>query len=102
MKPIAWEQIEALLYRVQKPGRYVGGEYNAVHKAWDGADFRICLVFPDVYDLGMSNFALAILYDLLNAQPDLLAERAYLPAPDMIDQMRQADMPLYALECLTV
>ncbi len=103
-QPIPWEAIEALLHRVQKPGRYVGGEYNAVassvaiHKPWDATDTHICLAFPDIYDLGMSNFALAILYDLLNAQPDVLAERAYLPAPDMIAQMREAGMPLYALE----
>ncbi|HOU13783.1 MAG TPA: TIGR03960 family B12-binding radical SAM protein [Anaerolineae bacterium] len=96
--PIPWEAIEALLHRVQKPGRYVGGEYNAVHKTWDATDTHICLAFPDIYDLGMSNFALAILYDLLNAQPNVVAERAYLPAPDMIAQMRDAGMSLYTLE----
>jgi len=109
-QPIAWEAIEALLHRVQKPGRYVGGEVNAavsavarngnvaIHKSWETTDIHICLAFPDVYDLGMSNFALAILYDLLNAQSGVLAERTYLPAPDMIAQMRGAGMPLYALE----
>jgi radical SAM family uncharacterized protein len=96
--PIPWEAIEALLHRVQKPGRYVGGEYNAVHKLWETTGTHICLAFPDIYDLGMSNFALAIFYELLNAQPDVLAERTYLPAPDMIAQMRDAGMPLYALE----
>lgn len=97
-QPIPWEAIEALLHRVQKPGRYVGGEYNAIHKPWDATGVHVCLAFPDIYDLGMSNFALAIFYSLLNAQPDVLAERAYLPAPDMIAQMREAAMPLYALE----
>jgi len=96
--PFTWEQIEALLHRVQKPGRYVGGEYNAIHKPWNAADLRVCLCFPDLYELGMSNFALAIFYDLLNARPDILAERAYLPAPDMIDAMRAANLPLYSLE----
>ncbi|MBN2390816.1 MAG: TIGR03960 family B12-binding radical SAM protein [Anaerolineae bacterium] len=95
---IPWETIEALLHRVQKPGRYVGGEFNAIHKPWETADIHVCLAFPDIYDLGMSNFALAIFYDLLNAQPDILAERTYLPAPDMIAQMRGVGMPLYALE----
>ncbi|MGC9358347.1 MAG: hypothetical protein ACP5GX_10775, partial [Anaerolineae bacterium] len=66
MNPIPWERIEALLHRVRKPGRYVGGEYNAVHKPWEQTDLHVCLAFPDLYDLGMSNFALAILYDLLN------------------------------------
>ena len=96
--PIAWEDIEALLHRVQKPGRYVGGEVNAIHKPWETTNTRVCLAFPDIYDLGMSNFALAIFYELLNARPDVLAERTYLPAPDMIAQMCQARLPLYALE----
>ncbi len=96
--PISWEAIEALLHRVQKPGRYVGGEVNAIRKSWETTGAHICLAFPDIYDLGMSNFALAIFYELLNARPDVLAERTYLPAPDMIAQMRQAAMPLYTLE----
>ncbi|MBN1246866.1 MAG: TIGR03960 family B12-binding radical SAM protein, partial [Anaerolineae bacterium] len=96
--PIPWERIEALLHLVQKPGRYVGGEYNTVNTPWDAADLRTCLAFPDVYDIGMSNFALMILYDLLNRHPGTLAHRTYLPAPDMIAQMRGADLPLYALE----
>ncbi|MEJ5312143.1 MAG: TIGR03960 family B12-binding radical SAM protein [Anaerolineae bacterium] len=98
IQPIPWEAIEALLHRVQKPGRYVGGEYNAIHKPWETTALHMCLAFPDIYDLGMSNFALAIFYELLNARPEVLAERAYLPAPDMIAQMRQASLPLYTLE----
>jgi len=98
MKPIPWNRIEAILHRVRRPGRYVGGEYNAVHKSWDATDVHVCLAFPDVYDLGMSNFALAILYDILNRQPGVLAERAYLPAPDMIAEIEAAEIPLYALE----
>ncbi len=96
--PILWERIEALLHQVQKPGRYVGGEYNAVDTPWDAADFHVCLAFPDIYDIGMSNFALMILYDLLNRHPGVLAHRTYLPAPDMVAQMRQDRLPLYALE----
>lgn len=96
--PLDWEAIEALLHRVQKPGRYVGGEYNAVRKPWDSVDLRVCLAFPDTYELGMSNFALALFYDLLNQRPDMLAERAYLPAPDMLAEMRRAGLPLYTLE----
>ncbi|MDY0019509.1 MAG: TIGR03960 family B12-binding radical SAM protein [Anaerolineae bacterium] len=96
--PLAWGQIEALLHRVRKPGRYVGGEYNAIHKSWEQTDLHICLAFPDLYELGMSNFALALLYDRLNQQPELLAERTYLPAPDMNAQMRAAGLPLYTLE----
>ena len=98
MQPIPWKRIEAVLHRVRRPGRYVGGEVNAVHKPWDATDVHVCLAFPDVYDLGMSNFALALLYDILNRQPGVLAERAYLPAPDMIAEMETAEIPLYALE----
>jgi len=96
--PISWEAIEACLHRVKKPGRYVGGEYNAVHKPWDETALHVCLAFPDIYELGMSNFALEILYDVLNRQPSILAERAYLPAPDMNAQLRAAGLPLYTLE----
>lgn len=96
--PLPWERIEALLHRVNKPGRYVGGEFNAVHKPWDATELHVCLAFPDLYDLGMSNYALRILYDRLNRRPEMLAERAYLPAPDMIAEMRAAALPLYTLE----
>lgn len=97
-EPITWERIEALLHRVQKPGRYVGGEYNTVHKDWTDTAVHVCLAFPDLYDLGMSNFALTILYAGLNQTSDTLAERTYLPAPDMIEQLRGAGIPLYSLE----
>jgi len=91
-------QLERILPTVQKPGRYVGGEYNAVVKDWHATPTRVCLAFPDVYDLGMSNLGLAILYDVLNALPDVLAERAYLPWVDMLAAMRVAHLPLYSLE----
>ena len=70
------EQIEAglerILLKVQKPGRYVGGELNTVIKDWDRIDTRIALVFPDIYDIGISNLGLQILYDLVNQRPDAL------------------------------
>jgi radical SAM family uncharacterized protein len=91
-------QLEALLPTVEKPGRYTGGELNQVVKDWDGTSLRILLAFPDIYDLGMSNLGLAILYDLLNRQPDILAERAYSPWPDMEAAMRTGGLPLYSLE----
>ncbi len=68
--------LDRVLPFVQKPARYTGGEYNSVVKAWDATPYRLALVFPDVYDLGMSNLGLAILYDVVNRQPDMLAERA--------------------------
>jgi len=91
-------RLESFLPSVRKPGRYVGGEYNSIVKDWADIPTRVCLAFPDIYDLGMSNLGLAILYDLLNALPDVLAERAYLPWVDMIAAMREAGVPLYSLE----
>ncbi len=95
---VEWERLERLLPSVRKPGRYVGGEYNAIVKDWEAAAVRVCLAFPDIYDLGMSNLGLAILYDILNGLPEVLAERAYLPWVDMIAALRRAHIPLYSLE----
>jgi radical SAM family uncharacterized protein len=92
------DRLERILPGVRKPGRYVGGEYNAIVEDWDATPTRICLAFPDIYDLGMSNLGLAILYDILNASPDTLAERAYMPWVDMLAAMREASIPLYSLE----
>ncbi len=90
--------LDRILPTVQKPGRYTGGEYNSVVKDWDTIDVKVALAFPDVYDLGMSNLGLAILYDILNKETDVLAERVYVPWPDMEAAMRQAGLPLYSLE----
>jgi radical SAM family uncharacterized protein len=92
------ERLERILPTVRKPGRYVGGEYNSVVKDWDAISTRVCLAFPDIYDLGMSNLGLMILYRALNELPEVLAERAYLPWVDMIAAMRKAVIPLYSLE----
>jgi radical SAM family uncharacterized protein len=90
--------LDRVLPFVQKPARYTGGEYNSIVKPWDGAAYRLALVFPDVYDLGMSNLGLAILYDIVNQQPDMLAERGYTPWVDMLAAMRREGLPLYSLE----
>ncbi|HEY5670699.1 MAG TPA: TIGR03960 family B12-binding radical SAM protein [Anaerolineales bacterium] len=91
-------QLEAILPNVQKPGRYTGGELNQVLKEWDSVQTRLALVFPDIYDIGMSNLGLAILYDLINQRSDALAERAYNPWSDMESALRHAAIPLYSLE----
>ncbi len=91
-------KLERILPRVQKPARYVGGELNQVDKPWEGVETHIALVFPDIYDIGMSNLGLAILYELINDRPDVLAERSYLPWVDMESAMRLAGIPLYSLE----
>jgi radical SAM family uncharacterized protein len=90
--------LDRILPDVQKPGRYTGGEYNSIVKDWDTIDVKVALAFPDVYDLGMSNLGLAILYDILNQEKDMLAERVYVPWPDMEAAMRQAGLPIYSLE----
>lgn len=99
---IAPERISLLLERilpgVQKPGRYTGGELNQVVKTWDQIQTHVALVFPDLYEIGMSNLGMAILYDLINQRPDAWAERSYSPWTDMEAAMRQAGIPLYSLE----
>ena len=91
-------RLDRILLKVQKPGRYVGGELNQVVKAWDSVSTRIALIFPDIYDLGLPNLGLAILYDEINRRSDALAERAYSPWADMEEEMRSAGIPLYGLE----
>src|SRR4030067_2002985 len=96
------EQIESkldrILLRVQKPGRYVGGELNSIAKDWDSVRTRVAFVFPDIYDIGVSNVGLKILYDQVNQRDDALAERAYAPWLDMEALMREHAIPLYTLE----
>jgi radical SAM family uncharacterized protein len=92
------QALDRVLPYVQKPARYTGGEYNSIVKDWDAIAYRLALVFPDLYDLGMSNLGLAVLYDVVNGQPDMLAERAYVPWVDMIEEMRRTNIPLYSLE----
>jgi radical SAM family uncharacterized protein len=87
-----------ILPRVSKPGRYTGGEYNQVVKRWDEIEYKVAFAFPDIYDLGMSNLGLMILYDIVNKHENLLAERVYSPWVDMEEIMRDAGMPLYSLE----
>jgi radical SAM family uncharacterized protein len=96
------EQIEAkldrILLKVQKPGRYVGGELNITVKDWDQVATKVAFVFPEIYDIGVSNVGLKILYDQVNQREDALAERAYAPWLDMEALMREHGIPLYALE----
>lgn len=95
---VSSERLERILPTVEKPGRYAGGEFNAVVKDWATASVKLALCYPDVYEIGMSNLGLAILYDLVNRRPDALAERAYTPWPDMAAALRRAGLPLYSLE----
>ncbi len=76
----------------------MGGELNITVKDWDAIQTRVALVFPDIYDIGVSNVGLKILYDQINQREDALAERAYVPWPDMEALMRSNGIPLYGLE----
>ena len=91
-------RIDKILLKVQKPGRYVGGEMNQIVKAWESVATHVAVIFPDLYDLGLPNLGLAILYDEINHRKDALAERAYSPWIDMEVEMRNAGIPLYGLE----
>jgi len=92
------ELLDRILPAVTKPARYTGGEWNSVAKEWDACDVRWALAFPEIYDIGMSNLGLAILYDILNRQPQVLAERVFCPWIDMEQAMRAAGLPLFSLE----
>ena len=91
-------KLDRILLKVQKPGRYVGGELNSTLKDWDELKTKVALVFPDIYDIGISNVGLKILYDQINQRDDALAERAYAPWVDMEALMREHGIPLYTLE----
>ena len=92
------KRIDRYLLSVEKPGRYVGGEFNSVRKDWGTTPTRVALSFPDTYEIGTPNLGLATFYDLLNARSDMLAERVYLPWVDMISVMRENSIPLFSLE----
>ena len=86
------------LMHIQKPARYIGGEWNSVVKDHDSVDVKVALAFPDVYEVAMSHLGLKIIYSVLNARDDTLAERVYAPWVDMEALMREKHIPLYTLE----
>ena len=92
------EPLERLLLRVQKPARYVGGEFNEVVKDLSDVKLRMAFCFPDIYEIGMSNLGMQILYGAINAEPDIWCERVFAPWGDMAQEMRAHGVPLYALE----
>lgn len=91
-------KLDTILSRVSKPARYAGGEWNSVRKDWGRARARLVLAYPDVYEVGMSNFGLSILYDVVNRRSDFLAERVYAPWVDMEAELRREGLPLFSLE----
>ena len=91
---------DALLH-INRPARYIGGEAGSIHKDIDQVDIRFALAFPDTYEIGMSHLGSAILYQALNSQPWIAAERCYAPWPDMADEMQAQNISLVALESQT-
>ncbi len=96
--PRYWEALEPLLDRVRKPAQYVGGEHNQVVTAWEQADTRWLVCYPDTYEVGQPNQGIQILYEVLNERATTLAERAYAPWVDLEELMREAAIPAFTLE----
>ena len=92
------KNISSVLKSVNKPGRYIGGEYNRVMKSKDEVKCRFAFCFPDTYEIGMSNLGVRILYDVLNRDKDIWCERVYAPWEDMKAKMEEYDIPLSAVE----
>ena len=97
-EPLAGPVVERILNRVRKPGRYAGGEWNSVQKDWAETALKWCFAYPDLYEIGMSNLGLRILYEVLNDRSDRLAERCFAPDTDFEAELRSAGVGLWSLE----
>lgn len=95
------DRIEELFMSVQKPVRYMGGEFNSVMKNPDEVDVRFAFLFPDTYEVGMSHLGMKILYHTINRRPDAWCERVFSPWVDMADLMRERGIELFSLESRT-
>jgi radical SAM family uncharacterized protein len=93
-----FSKLENLLPRVSKPVQYVGGELNATVKDWDSTTVRWALMYPDAYEVGLPNQGVMILYEVLNEQPDVLAERTYAVWPDLEALMREHGVPQFTVD----
>jgi radical SAM family uncharacterized protein len=89
---------DEILRSVEKPSRYIGNEWNSIHKDLNDIDIRFAFCFPDVYEVGMSHLGMKILYHLLNERQDTYCERVFAPWIDMDAKMREHGIPLFALE----
>jgi radical SAM family uncharacterized protein len=96
--PLPSLTVQRLLGRVRKPGRYSGGEWNSIRKDWSETALKWCFTYPDLYEIGMSNLGLRILYEVLNDRPEWLAERCFAPDVDLQAELRAAKVPLWSLE----
>jgi Radical SAM proteins, N-terminal len=99
----AWEELKkiipySILRKITKPGQYLGNERGAVHPAWDAAEVKMVLAYPDLYSIGMSNTGHVVLYSCINDTDRLLCDRAYLPGPDMQEALESLKKPVFAVE----
>ena len=92
-----WPEVEPLLSRVERPARYLNHEWGCAAPVAED-DFAFCMIYPDTYELGQANQAVRILVNAVNAMGGMGAERAFLPAVDMADLMREKGVPLFSLE----
>ncbi len=100
-QPIDRQYLEQqILTRVNKPARYLGMEYGAYRKPIGQAKVTMAMIFPDIYEIGVSNYGHKLLYSLVNNHPDYLCDRAYAPAKDMRETLAEENIPLYGLESL--
>src|SRR5262245_42336503 len=99
--PLKEALVRRVFPRVQNPISYVGGELNLVRKDYRDVAGRLCLAFPDLYSIGMSNQGMQVLYTQMNQRADWACERCYAPAVDMEETLRREGLPLYSLENYT-
>src|SRR5262249_16684621 len=90
--------LDRILPRVQKPARYTGGEFNSITKDWTDLKLKIALGYPDLYEAGMSNLRLGLIYHLLRWRAEWGGGGVYTPCPDMEAEMRKAGVPLFSIE----
>lgn len=100
-KPCIDKELKNILNKVNKPSRYIGGELGEIKKDFSKVDINFALVFPDLYELGVSNLGCRILYDVLNKQDFIWAQRVYAPDVDMKKQLEETELPLYSVEAKT-
>lgn len=96
--PVTVAVDQLITTEIHRPARYLGNELGSVHKPWESATVRWVLTYPEIYEVGASNLGHVILYNIINAQPRQLCDRAYLPAQDLADKLRASQTPLFAVE----
>ncbi|MDD3429513.1 MAG: B12-binding domain-containing radical SAM protein, partial [Oscillospiraceae bacterium] len=95
------DKLKSALLNVQKPGRYTGGEPGSVYKKLEDINLRFAFCFPDTYEVAMSHLGMKVLYEIINNEKHYWCERCFMPWLDMLEQMKEKDIPLFSLESKT-